>query len=154
KSAQNGRDVFADKPLVIDGDGYAKLEALLNEKDSPVLVYDIMTERYDVKNQVIKALVNDGGFSGGLQQEGTDPIIQFRSTHHFIKDVSGNPLVRPAMFFNTKQQGEGLVDVTTHYIDLVQWMLSDGQVINIAQDIKLNDSKRWGTKLSRRDFER
>lgn len=155
KSVENGRDVFADKPLVIDSEGYSKLEALLREdNENSALVYDIMTERYDVKNQVIKALVNDVGFSGGLQQESAGPAIQFQSTHHFIKDVSGTPLVRPAMFFNTKQQGEGLVDVTTHYIDLVQWMLSNEQVIDIERDIQLHDAKRWGTKLSKQDFER
>ncbi|HMR19180.1 MAG TPA: putative oxidoreductase C-terminal domain-containing protein, partial [Sphingobacterium sp.] len=92
--------------------------------------------------------------SGGFQNDVAAPGIQFKSTHHFIKEVSGNPLIRPAMFYNTKQQGEGLVDVTTHYIDLVQWMLSSERVIDIEQDIVLKDAQRWGTRLSKEEFTR
>lgn len=150
----HGRDVFADKPLVIDNEGFQRLKTLLNDSEKSALVYDIMTERYDVKNQVIKHLINDKGFSGGIQQGEAAPSIQFNSTHHFIKEVSGSPLIRPAMFYNTKQQGEGLVDVTTHYIDLVQWMLSSEQPINIESDIHLLESKRWATRLTKEDFVR
>src|SRR5690606_27462839 len=119
----HGRDVFADKPLVIDNEGFQRLKTLLNDNEKSALVYDIMTERYDVKNQV-------------------------------IKEVPGSPLIRPAMFYNTKQQGEGLVDVTTHYIDLVQWMLSSEQPIDIESDIHLLESKRWATRLTKEDFVR
>lgn len=153
-AVQNGRDVFADKPLVIDSQGFQRLESLMDEKAHSVLVYDIMTERYDVKNQIIKALLNDLDFSGGIPQGGQEPAILFSSTHHFLKEVSGKHLIRPAMFYNTKQQGEGLVDVTTHYIDLVQWMLSSETPIDIAKDIKLIGSKRWATKLTKENFTR
>ena len=43
------------------------------------------------------------------------------SVHHFYKIVSGSPVIRPAWFFDTSQQGEGIVDVTTHLVDLIQW---------------------------------
>src|SRR5690606_25141543 len=91
---------------------------------------------------------------GGLQVKDNEPSITFKSTHHFIKEVSGQPLIRPLLFFNTKQQGEGLVDVTTHYIDLVQWILSSEQVIDIERDIQLKDAQRWTTDLSKEDFTR
>lgn len=156
-SVQHGRDVFADKPLVIDAAGYRKLNSLMqsdDEKES-VLVYDMMTERYDVKNQVVKSLLNNEGFSGGLLRAKDDgPAIMFQSVHHFIKDVSGKPMLRPALFFDTEKQGEGLVDVTTHYIDLVQWMLSSETVIDVNRDIELIDSQRWKTSLSKEQFQR
>ena len=43
------------------------------------------------------------------------------SVHHFSKIVAGAPLKRPQWFFDVRQQGEGIVDVTTHLVDLVQW---------------------------------
>ncbi|WP_165793034.1 putative oxidoreductase C-terminal domain-containing protein [Sphingobacterium haloxyli] len=156
ESVRRGRDVFADKPLVIDVAGYRKLNALMKNdggKES-VLVYDMMTERYDVKNQVVKSLLNNQAFSGGLvNAKDGEPAILFQSVHHFIKDVSGKPLLRPALFFDTEKQGEGLVDVTTHYIDLVQWMLSSETVIDIDQDVKLTGSQRWKTSLSNEQFQ-
>jgi len=153
RAVQHNRDVFADKPLVIDGAGYSKLKTLMDDSNkNSALVYDIMTERYDVKNQIIKALINNKEFSGGLQVNDNEPSIAFSSIHHFIKEVSGKPLTRPVLFFNTKQQGEGLVDVTTHYIDLIQWMLSSEQVIDIDRDIQLKDAQRWATNLSKADF--
>ncbi|MCA5005573.1 putative oxidoreductase C-terminal domain-containing protein [Sphingobacterium bovistauri] len=145
-----GLDVFADKPLVIDKDGYANLETLLHQRKG--LIYDIMTERYDVKNELIKALILDESFSGGFENNATVPLISFSSTHHIIKNVSGKPLIRPILFFNTNQQGEGLVDVTTHYIDLVQWMLSSEKVIEIKRDVKFKNSKRWKTSVSKDQF--
>lgn len=156
-SVQHGRDVFADKPLVIDAAGYQKLSTLMEDEkaEESVLVYDMMTERYDVKNQVVKSLLNNDSFSGGLIEKQEDgPAILFQSVHHFIKDVSGKPLLRPALFFDTEKQGEGLVDVTTHYIDLVQWMLSSESVIDIKGDVKLDDSQRWKTSLSKEQFQR
>ena len=154
-SVKHHRDVFADKPLVIDAKGYEKLKGLLKDsKEKTSLVYDIMTERYDVKNQIVKALLNNGDFSGGIKNSKGEPSVIFSSIHNFIKEVSGSPLTRPAMFYNTAQQGEGLVDVTTHYIDLIQWMLSFEQVIDIDKDIHLDKSFRWKTTLSKADFTR
>jgi len=151
----HGKDIFADKPLVIETKGYQKLKGLLEEDSKGTsLVYDIMTERYDVKNQVVKALINNQTFSGGMLADDQKASIQFSSVHHFIKEVSGNPLIRPVLFYNTAQQGEGLVDVTTHYVDLVQWMLSSEQPIDIAKDVKLNRSVRWKTTLTKAEFTR
>lgn len=155
-SAQHGRDVFADKPLVINTEGYRVLETLMQNEgeDESALIYDMMTERYDVKNRIVKALINDESFSEGLQVVENEPTIMFQSVHHFIKDVSGKPLLRPVLFFDTEKQGEGLVDVTTHYIDLVQWMVSSEAVIDISNDVKLTSAQRWKTSLSKEQFAR
>lgn len=147
---ENVMDVFADKSLVINKKGFLELDKLLSQKNS--LVYDIMTERYDVKNDLLKTLILNEDFSGGFEQKALKPLITFNSTHHFLKEVSGKPLIRPALFFNVKQQGEGLVDVTTHYIDLVQWILSSERVIDIEKDLELQTSERWGTLISKEQF--
>lgn len=153
KAINHSKDVFADKPLVINEDGYHKLAVLMDKENaSSPLIYDIMTERYDVKNRIVKELLNNINFSGGLKENINKPAIQFNSTHHFIKEVSGKPLIRPAMFYNTLQQGEGLVDVTTHYIDLVFWMLSSERKIDLANDLKLDSSFRWSTPVSHAQF--
>jgi hypothetical protein len=41
--------------------------------------------------------------------------------HHFFKVVSEKDIIRPAWYFDVSLQGEGIVDVTTHLVDLVQW---------------------------------
>src|SRR5690606_34942346 len=73
---------------------------------------------------------------------------------HFFKEVSGKPLSRPAWFYDTRQQGEGVVDVTTHLVDLVQWESFPDQVINYEEDIQLIGSKRWTTPVTQAQFER
>ena len=45
------------------------------------------------------------------------------SVHHLMKVVSGAPNIRPAWFFDAVEQGEGLNDIGTHLVDLVQWTL-------------------------------
>lgn len=150
---KGGFDVFADKPFVISPEGYNELKNLFAQADSNgAMIYDMMTERHDVKNQIIKSLINNHSFSGGFAKDKSLPAITFKSVHHFLKTVSGKPLVRPAWFFDTEQQGEGLVDVTTHYIDLVQWMIASEQIIDVAEDIKLYEAKRSVTKLTREQF--
>lgn len=152
QSVAQVKNVFADKPLVIDIQGYQKLKEILSDPKSSNLVYDIMTERYDVKNILIKELVNNNTFSGGFESNSKNPLIQFNSIHHFIKSVSGKSLVRPSMFYDVSRQGEGLVDVTTHYIDLVQWILSPEKAIDIEKQLKLVASERWSTIVTQNDF--
>ena len=65
--------------------------------------------------------------------------------------MSGNTLVRPAWFFDVQQQGEGIVDVTTHLVDLVQWGCFPEQIIQ-KSDIGLISARRWPTVLSKADF--
>src|SRR5690606_30229521 len=148
----HGRDVFADKPLVIDNEGFQRLKTLLNDNEKSALVYDIMTERYDVKNQVIKHLINDKGFSGGIQQGEAARILHLSSSHQSIKEVSGRPLLRPAMHSDTERQGEGFVAVTIHYVVLVPWMLPSEQPHDIESDIHLLESKGCATRLTKEDF--
>jgi hypothetical protein len=53
---------------------------------------------------------------------------------------------------DVSQQGEGIVDVTTHLVDLVQWECFPEQVIDYTKDIQLATAKRWATDMSLSQF--
>lgn len=150
-----GLNVYADKPLVTNPDGLKKLEEVFRiAKDNNVLVYDIMTERFEVTTGIQKALSMVSSVFGELL-DGTpeNPAISKESIHHLFKYVSGKPLVRPAWFLDTEQQGEGIIDVTTHLVDLIQWEAFPNQIIQ-KTDIDMLSAKRWPTILSKDQFKK
>ncbi|MFW6352595.1 MAG: putative oxidoreductase C-terminal domain-containing protein [Bacteroidota bacterium] len=153
---EQGINVLADKPMVISPDKFDQLlRAFEVAEENGVLLYDIMTERSEINTILQKKLAHEasvfGSFVPGTPEE---PTISKESVHHFFKYVSGSPLVRPAWFFDVEQQGEGIVDVTTHLVDLVQWQLFPGQIIDYKNDIEMLDAERWPTLLSSDQFER
>jgi len=156
QSVEAGLNVLADKPMVIDTDGFLELkQAFATAAEKNVLLYDIMTERYEINTMLQRAFSQIPDFFGGLVPGTVDePAITKESVHHFFKEVSGKALTRPVWFYDTKQQGEGIVDVTTHLVDLVQWEGFPEQVINYEQDIKLEGSKRWPTMVTPEQFKR
>ena len=154
-SLNAGLNVFADKPMCIDASGFEKLKAAFAiAREKNVLLYDIMTERYEITSMLQKALVNDPAVFGRLRK-GTvaQPAVTKESVHHFFKYVSGRPLRRPAWFFDVKQQGEGIVDITTHLVDLIQWASFPEQQIAIT-DVRVLQARRWPTRVSREQFEK
>jgi predicted dehydrogenase len=66
--------------------------------------------------------------------------------------VSGSILTRPAWFMDVVQEGEGIVDVTTHLVDLVQWECYPEQIIDYKNDIELTSAKRWVTAMTLSQF--
>jgi len=156
ESVNAGLNVLADKPMAINTDGFSKLQqAFATAAEKGVLLYDIMTERYEINTMLQKAFSQLPDFFGGLVPGSADhPAITKESVHHFFKEVSGKPLSRPAWFYDTGQQGEGIVDVTTHLVDLVQWESFPDQLINYEEDIQLIGSKRWTTPVTPEQFER
>ncbi len=156
KAISAGLHVLADKPMAINPEGFSKLvDAFAKADEQGVLLYDIMTERYEINTMLQKGLSQVTDFFGALEKGTADhPAITKESVHHFFKEVSGKPLVRPVWFYDTQQQGEGLVDVTTHLVDMVQWESFPGEIINPEQDIKLIAAKRWPTMLTPAQFER
>ena len=156
RSVDAGLNVLADKPMAINAEGFSKLQrAFAKAAEKDVLLYDIMTERYEINTMLQKALSQVPDFFGKLETGSVDnPAITKESVHHFFKEVSGKPLVRPEWFYDTRQQGEGLVDVTTHLVDLVQWESFPDQIINYEQDIQLVAAKRWPTIVTPAQFER
>jgi predicted dehydrogenase len=153
RSINAGLNVLSDKPMIIRPEDFPVLEsAFAAAKEKGVLLYDIMTERYEVTTILQKLLSQNAGVFGTLEQ-GTEkePAVTKISVHHFSKIVSGSPLQRPAWFFDVEQQGEGIVDVTTHLVDLVQWECFPEQILNIS-DIKIISAKRWPTVISKDEF--
>lgn len=156
KTVDAGIHVLADKPMVISSDKFEMLkEAFELAEKNNVLLYDIMTERYEITTMLQKELSLFPDVFGTLVN-GTldDPAVTKESVHHFFKYVSGNPIKRPAWFFDVTQQGEGIVDVTTHLVDLIQWECFPDQIINYEKDIKVLDAKRWATELTPSQFNR
>lgn len=153
-SLKNGLNVFADKPMVIDGTGFEKLkEAFYVAKKNNLLLYDIMTERYEITTMLQRELSMMPEVFGELEKGTPDnPAITKESVHHFYKYVSGNILTRPAWFMDASQQGEGIVDVMTHLVDLVQWECFPEQVINYTKDISINTAQRFATTMSLSEF--
>ncbi len=66
---------------------------------------------------------------------------------------SGNALKRPAWFFDTRQQGEGIVDVTTHLVDLIQWEAFP-EIPLTTEDVEIVSAKRWSTNLTPEMFKK
>ncbi|WP_025765286.1 putative oxidoreductase C-terminal domain-containing protein [Dyadobacter tibetensis] len=154
KSVDAGLNVLADKPMAIDSEGFELLqEAFSSAEKNNVLLYDIMTERYEITNTLQRELAAIPEIFGEMQK-GTpeNPAVIKESVHHFFKYISGEPLVRPTWFFDTKQQGEGMVDVTSHLVDLVQWSCFPNEKIDYQKDIALHSAKRIPTQLTPSQF--
>ena len=154
QTLSGGINVLADKPMVINTFDFEKLKECFNiAKENNLLLYDIMTERFEITTMLQREFSMIAAVYGE-QQSGSidDPGIVKESVHHFFKVVSGNPLIRPSWFFDVNQQGEGIVDVTTHLVDLVQWECFPEQKINYLADIELLDANRWTTEMSPEQF--
>jgi predicted dehydrogenase len=152
---ENGIHVYADKPLVINKQGFNKLQdafKMAQEKD--LLLYDIMTERFEITTLLQRELSMIPEVFGELETGSEDnPSISKESVHHFFKYVSGAPLIRPDWFFDVEKEGDGIVDVTTHLVDLVQWEAFPDLILDTT-DVKMISAKRWATSLSPGEFQK
>src|SRR6056297_581514 len=149
-----GLHVYSDKPMAIEPSDFELLRAALEKaEEQGLLLYDIMTERFEITTILQKKLSQQDAIFGGLVQ-GTieEPAITKESVHHFFKYVSGQPLQRPDWFFDVRQEGEAIADVGTHLVDLVMWEAVPGGVADYEQDIEILVSKRWPTPLSAGQF--
>ena len=155
-SVKAGLNVLADKPWILKSADLDKLEGALAEADrTGVVAYDIMTERFEITSILQRALVNDPAVFGEMRK-GTvdDPGVYMESVHYLLKLVAGAPNIRPAWFFDNTQQGEGLNDVGTHLVDLVQWTLFPEQAIDYRRDIQVLAAQRWATPIEEAGFAR
>jgi predicted dehydrogenase len=154
RSIDAGFNVLGDKPMAIDAANFELLKtAFADAAEKKVLLYDIMTERYEITNRLQRELALLPEVFGTLQKGTADsPAIQMESVHYFYKYVSGNVLTRPSWFMDVSQQGEGIADVATHLVDLVQWGFFPEKVIDYKKDIQLNSARRWSTDISLSQF--
>ena len=155
EAVRSGINVLSDKPMVISPEEFPMLEeAFATAKENGVLLCDIMTERYEFTTMMQKILSQIESVFGTLEKGSPDnPAITKESVHHFSKIVSGSWLIRPPWFFDTEQQGEGIVDVNTHLVDLVQWEAFPNQILE-KSDVEIVSARRWTTDLTPAMFEK
>ena len=155
RSVEAGLNVLADKPMALTPDDLATLRQAYDvARAKNVLLSDIMTERHEVSTALQRALSMDSALFGTLAKGTPDqPAITKESVHHFSKTVAGAPLRRPQWFFDVRQQGEGIVDVTTHLVDLVQWEAFPGQTLQ-ESDVAMLRARRWATAVTPAQFQK
>jgi predicted dehydrogenase len=150
RSVEEGFNVLSDKPMVVDKASFLMLEeAFASAEKNNVLLYDIMTERYEITSQLQReiALIPEifGTLVAGTPEE---PAVVKESVHHFFKYVAGSVLRRPPWYFDVSQQGEGIIDVTTHLVDLIQWICFPDQSLDYRKDVDVYAASRWTTEVT------
>ncbi len=141
--------VLGDKPWLIESE---QIGLLREVTASAPLAMDIMTERHEIANRVQRALVQQPAVFGDFRIDGDQPAIAIRSVHHLYKMVNKRPLQRPAWYFDPAVQGEGIIDVTTHLVDLVQWMTGNGVRFDFERHVERLSARQWPTAIPRDVF--
>ncbi|MEA2062590.1 MAG: putative oxidoreductase C-terminal domain-containing protein [Gemmatimonadota bacterium] len=153
-SVKAGYNVLSDKPWVIDPAKFPVLEealALANQKG--LIAYDIMTQRYGITSIMQRLIMNHEPVFGKIAKGSPqDPAVVKKSVHHFSKLVAGKPLVRPWWYFDTSIQGEGIVDVNTHLVDITFWLLQPDVAIDYKTDIEMISAEHWPTVVTPKQF--
>lgn len=139
-----GFAVLGDKTWLIDE---KELPLVRQVTASSPLALDMMTERWDVGNRLLKILCSDDAVFGGFRSDGDDAALTLVSVHHLFKAVNGAPLRRPAWYFDTGVQGEGITDVNTHLADLALWFTDTGEPRDTAPEPRLRDARQWPTAV-------
>ena len=155
KSVQAGLNVLGDKPMVVNASELAMLRKAFDvARQKHVLLYDIMTERNEITNTLQRELAMRPALFGTIQK-GTpeNPGIHMESVHFLSKQVSGVQLRRPEWFFDVEQEGEGLQDVGTHLVDLVQWEAFPDQALK-ESDVTVLSSRRWPIPITLAQYQK
>ena len=149
---REGFHVLGDKPWVISA---ATLGPLREAAAGPPLAMDIMTERHEIAARLQKALMAEPEVFGDLLSAGGNaPAITMESVHHLYKLVNNAPLERPSWYFDVNIQGQGILDVPVHLVDLAQWMTGDAGPFDYDRDVELISAERWATGVPRSVFTR
>lgn len=155
QSVDAGLNVLSDKPMVIKPEKFSMFrEAFTQAQENGILLYDIMTERFEITTLLQRKLSQYPEVFGSLEKGTPDnPAITKESVHHFFKHVSGQPLIRPGWFFDVDQQGEAIVDVSTHLVDMILWETFPGEGIDTTE-VEVLQADRWATEMSPDEFEK
>ena len=139
-----GLHVLADKPWLTDG---AALPDLERATAGGPLAMDVMTFRHEVVAGLAARLAASRELFGEFDTSSDEPAIDIRSAHHLLKVVNGAPLRRPAWYYDTRVQGDGLVDLQSHMTDQAQWLIGDGAGFDYRRDFALEGAERWSTPV-------
>ena len=156
EALQDGQNVLADKPWIIEAENFSRLEAALNlAGEKGLIAYDCMTQRFDKAYQLQRELVGDRDIFGEPVPGTPDaPSVRMENLHALLKVGSAGPNRRPAWYFDIRQQGEGIADVGTHLVDLVEWTLFADQAIDYRRDVRVLRAERSPLMLTREQFSR
>jgi predicted dehydrogenase len=151
-----GLHVLVDKPWIIESGQLEGLQAALElARRKQVVIYDAMTQRFEITCLLQRELVGDPAIFGtALSGSAAEPAVTLASLHFLYKEVAGSPSLRPASFFDIRQQGEGLADVGTHLVDQVQWILFPEEALDYQRDLQIQSASRWPTWLAQAQFAR
>lgn len=156
RSLEAGLNVLGDKPMALNPEQFQLLRKAFDvASQKKLLLYDIMTERFEITTILQRELSRFPEVFGTLEKgSSSQPGVEMESVHHFFKEVAGKPLIRPAWFFDVRQEGEAIPDVGSHLIDLVQWECFPEQALDWHNNIKLLGARRWATPLTPDQFRR
>lgn len=143
ESVVKGYHVLSDKPMAINAENYGKLrKAYEIAEEEGLVVFDMMTERYDLQNALARELVSDKDIMGGFKD-----TLYIDDVHHFLRMPGGRPMIRPKWYFDVRQQGEGIADVSTHFIDLLLWEAYPDKSIT-SDMVQVTEAVSWPTLIS------
>jgi predicted dehydrogenase len=157
QAVEAGMNVLTDKPIIIVPRHFDVLRGTLELADSRGLVVnDVMPERHGITAILQRELALFPDLFGTLERGSPDdPAINKESVHFFSKIVAGAPLVRPPWFFDVNQQGEAIVDVSTHMVDLVLWQSFPGEAVDYADPshgVQVLSARTWSTPVTEAQF--
>jgi predicted dehydrogenase len=138
-----GFHVLADKPWLTDSRSLPHLDAVTAGLP---LAIDIMTGRHGTLSRLRNAVIRTRSVFGDLDGGGK-PALELFSRHHLLKRVSGRPLRRPAWYYDVGVQGDGMVDVQSHYVDQAQWIVGEHHRYDADRDVEILDAERWATAV-------
>ena len=88
----------------------------------------------------------DDAILGGFAIADPDvAAIEIGSKHYLFKRVNGAPLQRPAWYYDVRVQGNGCVDVQSHMVDQMQWLVGGEANFDFEADMAVLTAERWGT---------
>lgn len=153
QSVKSGLNVIADKPMAITQTDFERLKTSFEiaERDK-LFISDLrsMSMRYQITSILQKEFASLPEIFGVLERGSLEnPAVIQKSVHHYLKNNT-----RPAWFFDGTQQGNAIVDVGTHLVDLVQWSCFPTAAIFYENDVEILSAKTWPTTISRSQFKR
>jgi predicted dehydrogenase len=146
-----GFHVLADKPWLTDSADLPHLKAITG---GPPLAIDIMTGRHSAIADLRNAIIGTRSGFGALVGDTKQLALEFTSRHHLLKLVDDKPLKRPAWFYDISVQGDGMVDIHSHYVDQAQWIIADSHLFDAGRDVEILDAERWTLEVPRPLFQK
>jgi hypothetical protein len=153
-AVDNCLNVIADKPWIIEHADFPKLEDVFRRAElRDVIVWDVLTERFEITNWLQRELVRDTDLFGSWQTGSPQqPALALHSVHYLKKTVNGMPLVRPWWWFDPDISGEAMADVGTHLADLAIWFIAPELEVDYATQIQMLAADRTPLLLSEDQF--